>query len=372
MFKKAQRIQAKLKIGLSGPSGSGKTFSALRLANGISNKIAVIDSERKSASLYSDRFDFDVVDLEPPYTTEKYIEAIKAACKAGYEVLIIDSISHAWSGEGGILNQKEQLDARGGNSFTNWAKMTPKQERFVSAILHAPIHIICTLRSKQEYIIEQNDKGKQAPRKVGLAPVQREGFEYELTTMFDIAMNHEAETSKDRTGLFVDKITQISEETGKAFVEWLNAGAKPNEEHEKAAQKFFEENIQNKENNDHAKANTNAVVPKPNYKKDPPAKTEAITEPPALNTDEPLSPADEAQDKKQPPEKTAAPLPNNALGVYVMKGGKYNGTTLNKIKKEELIKYVTDCQKYQQDHNTKLPPEVEENIFYIKGYIGIA
>lgn len=227
MFKKAERKQIKLKIGITGPSGSGKTMSALRLTRGLvgpKGKIAFGDTENGSASLYSDKFDFDVVEIKPPYTVDKFISVVDSALKAGYDALVLDSISHQWKGEGGILNKKEQMDARGGNSFTNWGKLTPEQEKFLASILHSNIHIISTLRSKQEYIVEQNDKGKQAPRKVGLAPIQREGMEYEFTTVFDVAMNHEAETSKDRTGLFTDKVFQITEKTGEELAAWISSG----------------------------------------------------------------------------------------------------------------------------------------------------
>lgn len=220
-FKKAERSKVKLKIGISGPSGSGKTYSALRLASGMGKKIAVLDSEKGSASLYSDRFNFDVIEINPPYSVEKYLHVIELAAKEKYDVLIIDSVSHAWAGEGGLLNEKEKMDQRGGNSFANWAKMTPKQEKFISGIVHSDIHIICTMRSKQDYS-QDKENGKIKIQKVGLAPVQREGFEYEMTTVFDVAMNHECETSKDRTGLFVDKIFQITEKTGEAFISWLS------------------------------------------------------------------------------------------------------------------------------------------------------
>lgn len=223
LFKKAEKKKAKLRLGVTGPSGSGKTFSALRLATGFGGKIAVIDTEKGSASLYADKFEFDVLELEPPYAPERYIEAMNAAVQAGYDIIIMDSISHAWAGEGGLLNQKEQLDARGGNSFTNWAKMTPKQERFISALIGCPAHIIVTMRSKQEHV-QVSEGGKTKIQKVGLAPIQRDGFEYELTTVFDVAINHECEASKDRTGLFTDKIFKIDENTGKTFRQWLESG----------------------------------------------------------------------------------------------------------------------------------------------------
>ncbi len=232
-FKKAERTQAWLKIALTGPSGSGKTFSGLIIAAGIGKKIAVVDTENGSASLYADMdkgplagIIFDALELTPPYTIAKYVEAIEAAEKAGYDVLIIDSISHAWAGEGGLLDKKTALDARGGNSYTNWATITPEQERFKARILQADMHIICTMRSKQDYVLELNDKGKQAPKKVGLAPIQRDGMEYEFTTVLDIAMDHNAVASKDRTGLFDGQVFKPTKETGAKIMKWLRA-AKP-------------------------------------------------------------------------------------------------------------------------------------------------
>lgn len=226
-FKKAERKQIFLKLAITGPSGSGKTFSALRLATGLgkNKKIAVIDTENGSASLYSDRFEFDVLEIGPPYSVEKYIKAMQDAVNEKYDVLIVDSITHQWKGEGGILNKKEQMDARGGNGFTNWAKLTPEQEKFVATLLHSKIDLIATIRSKQEYAMATDDKGKAKVQKLGMAPIQREGMEYEFTTVFDVAMNHEAETSKDRTGLFADKIFQITEETGTTLDKWRSSGA---------------------------------------------------------------------------------------------------------------------------------------------------
>lgn len=224
LFKKAEKKKAKLRLGISGPSGSGKTYSALRLATGFNGKIALIDTEKGSASLYADKFNFDVLELSPPYSPERYIEAMNDAVKEGYDIIIMDSISHAWAGEGGILNTKEKMDARGGNSFANWAKMTPIQEKFIASLINCPAHIIVTMRSKQEHI-QVSEGGKTKIQKVGMAPIQREGFEYELTTVFDVAINHEAECSKDRTGLFVDKIFKITENTGIELKQWLESGS---------------------------------------------------------------------------------------------------------------------------------------------------
>jgi len=235
MFKKATKNAVYLKLAITGPTGSGKTYSALRLASGLSKKIAFIDTENGSASLYADKFDFSVIDLAPPFTSDKYIKAIQAAVDAGFEVVVIDSLTHAWAGDGGLLNKKESMDAKGGNSFTNWGAITKEDNSFRSSILQSKIHLIGTMRSKMEYVIEQNDKGKSAPRKLGLAPIQRDGIEYEFTTVFDIAMNHEASASKDRTGLYDGKFFQITEKTGEEIKKWL--GVMENIEEPKEAPK---------------------------------------------------------------------------------------------------------------------------------------
>jgi len=221
-FKKAERTQVKLKLALTGPSGSGKTYSALLLATGMGKRVALIDTENQSAALYSDLTPFDILPLEPPYTIQKYLAGIAASESLKYDVLIIDSISHAWAGDGGLLSKKEALDSRGGNSYTNWAGISKEHEVFKAALLAANIHIICTMRSKQDYVLEINDKGKQAPKKIGLAPIQRDGMEYEFTTVFDIAMDHKAIASKDRTGLFDGLIFKICEDTGKILLTWLS------------------------------------------------------------------------------------------------------------------------------------------------------
>lgn len=226
-FQRATRHATKIKLGIQGPSGSGKTLGALALATALSNKVALIDTENGSASLYGDRFTFDTLNLTPPYTSARYIEAITAAVEAGYEVIVLDSISHQWVGEGGILARKEELDARGGNSYTNWAKFTKEHESFKAAILNAPVHIVATVRAKQDYVVEQNDKGKSAPRKIGMAPVQREGMEYEFSIVFELQMDHRAMVSKDRTGLFESgvSIDLTKPDVVKRLSGWLASGA---------------------------------------------------------------------------------------------------------------------------------------------------
>lgn len=228
MFQPAVRKQAKIRLAITGPSGSGKTYSALLIASGIGDKIAVIDTENCSASLYAghnkDIKPFAVLELEPPYTINKYLQAIKAAEEEGFDVLIIDSITHAWAGEGGLLDKKTALDSRGGaNQFTNWKPITKEHEMFKSAILNSNIHVICTMRSKQDYQIE-SEGGKLIPKKLGLAPIQREGMEYEFTVVLDMAMDHNAVASKDRTSLFDGLIFTPTKQTGEMLKQWLESG----------------------------------------------------------------------------------------------------------------------------------------------------
>lgn len=233
LFRKAKRSNRKLKLALIGPSGSGKTMSALRILRGLGcKKIAVIDTENGSSELYEGlvlkeakklgAFEFDVAVMGAPFLVSKYLTAMKEAVDEGYDGVIVDSMTHAWAGEGGILSRKEALDQRGGNSFTNWGKLTPEQEALKNAVLTHPTHLICTMRTKTEYVVEQNEKGKSAPKKVGLAPVQREGFEYEFDVVFEIAMDHNASASKDRTNMFDNQFFKVTEETGKQLHDWLN------------------------------------------------------------------------------------------------------------------------------------------------------
>lgn len=228
-FRPATRQRVPLKLAITGPSGSGKTYGALMLAFGLAadGKVAVIDTENGSADLYAQLGQYDTLTLQPPFTTQKYIAAIRAAAQAGYAVLIIDSLSHAWAGEGGLLQQKEQKDARGGNSYTNWAEITKFHEQMKAALLGSPMHVIATMRSKQDYVIETDSRGKSVPRKIGMAPIQREGMEYEFTIVFDVAMNHEASASKDRTGLFDGKFVTLDRSHGEQLRAWLESGAEP-------------------------------------------------------------------------------------------------------------------------------------------------
>lgn len=227
MIRKAERRHAKLRLALVGPTGSGKTYSALQLAFGLGGKVGLIDTENGSGDLYADVGDYDIIQLEAPYTVQKYRDAIREFEDSGYGAIIIDSLSHAWVGEGGLLDKQGRIAAKGGNSYTAWREVTPDHNRFVEQILRSPAHIIATMRVKTEYVLETNDKGKQVPRKVGLAPVQRDGLEYEFTVVLDIEASHVATAGKDRTRLFDGWADRISPETGKKLLAWLNMGTEP-------------------------------------------------------------------------------------------------------------------------------------------------
>lgn len=226
-FEVASKDMAKIKVAMTGPAGAGKTLSALKFAKGLTKngRVGVVDSENGSASLYADQFPgwkYFVKKIEPPYTARKYLDALVEAEQAGMEALIIDSYTHVWAGEGGLLQQKEALDRRAGsNSFTNWAQITRVHEQLKGKILHSNMHIVATMRSKQEYILETNERGKQAPKKVGLKPIQREDMEYEFTLCFDIGMDHQYIVSKDRTNLFDGTVAMVDEKTGRAVADWL-------------------------------------------------------------------------------------------------------------------------------------------------------
>lgn len=227
MFRKAERRKAKLRLALTGPAGSGKTYSALLIAQGLGGKIAMIDTENGSGDLYADICDYDIETLTAPYSIQKYLEAIHEAETSGYDILIIDSLSHAWSGQGGLLDMHSQLtnSMKSGNSYVAWGKITPWQNRLIETMLSSNCHIISTMRSKTDYAMFQTDKGRTEIRKVGLAPVQRDGMDYEFTIVFDLSMEHTVTVSKDRTSLFDKQVFEITPETGKMLRQWLDSGA---------------------------------------------------------------------------------------------------------------------------------------------------
>jgi hypothetical protein len=222
-LRKATRKKAKIRLGLSAVSGGGKTYSAILIAKGLCgdlSKVAVIDTENGSADLYAHLGDFNVLPLTAPFTPERYIEAIRSCEKAAMEVIIIDSISHEWDGKGGCLEIVESL----GGKYQDWAKVTPRHQAFLEAIIHSPSHIITTVRRKQDYEMIK-DGNKIRIEKGGLKEITREGFEYELTINLELDTKHNANASKDRTGLFMGKPVFIpSEKTGELIATWCEQG----------------------------------------------------------------------------------------------------------------------------------------------------
>lgn len=221
-FQKAKRENVYVKILLNGSSGAGKTYSALLLAEGLTKKsggkIAAIDTENGRIRYYADEFDFDDIQLEAPYTPEKYIEAIDLAVESGYDTLIIDSTSHEWEY---LLDVHSKMS---GNSYTNWSKITPRHNNFNEKVLQSTIHIIATVRGKDEYALEDKN-GKKVPQKIGLGYKQRDGMEYEYTATFNIDQsNHVATVTKDNTHIFEGRFDVLTAKDGEALYEWANSG----------------------------------------------------------------------------------------------------------------------------------------------------
>lgn len=196
-FTRATKHESYLRMALIGPTGSGKTFSALSIATGLGERIAVIDTERGSARKYSDRFSFDVLELES-FAPTTYVEAITLAVIDGYDVVIVDSLSHAWIGKDGALEQVDRAAKRGGNSFAGWRDVTPQHNALVDALLGCRAHLIGTMRSKTEYVIEEDARGKKVPRKIGMAPIQRDGVEYEFDVVAELTIDHNLCVTKTR------------------------------------------------------------------------------------------------------------------------------------------------------------------------------
>lgn len=229
-FRKAVKHESKLRLAIAGPSGAGKTFTALRLAHGLGGSVAVLDTEHGAASKYADLFEFDTDPMEPPFHPRRYMDAIKDAVSGGYGVLILDSISHAWMGQGGLLEEVDKVAARmrTHNTFSAWKDITPIHQAFIESILQAPIHIIATMRSKQEYVLETNSKGRQAPKKVGMAPIQRDGMEYEFDVVMEMDLSNRGVVTKTRcpalTGGVFDK---PGEDVAAVLVDWLQGAPVP-------------------------------------------------------------------------------------------------------------------------------------------------
>ncbi len=231
-FKQAVREKLWGRIALEGPSGGGKTMTGMRIAMGMlspTGRLAVIDTEQKSARKYVGEYGikFDVDELDS-YEPQKYVASIKEAAKAGAEVLLVDSLSHAWFGKGGLLEQVDEAAKRmqNQNSFAAWKTGTPIQNELIDALLSFPGHVIVTMRTKTEYVLETNNKGKQVPKKIGMAAIQRDGMEYEFDVVATVTIDHDMVVTKTRCPIFVDAvINQAGEEFGQKYLGWLNIGA---------------------------------------------------------------------------------------------------------------------------------------------------
>ncbi|NBV34807.1 MAG: hypothetical protein EBR81_13730 [Proteobacteria bacterium] len=229
LFTKATKAEAKARVAITGPSGSGKTFSALTWAKVLAEggKVAVIDTERDSAKLYADRFEFDALSMSAPYHPDRIVEALKVAEDEGYAVVVIDSLTHFWNGAGGILELVDQAGAANrGNNFSGWKVATPIQQRMVDAILAFNGHIITTMRAKTEWSLEKDERGKLSPRKIGLAPQQRDGIEYEYTLFLEMDTEHRTIVGKTRCEALADKVFAPNNAVDGAdtFLNWLKAG----------------------------------------------------------------------------------------------------------------------------------------------------
>jgi len=232
-FRKATKEQSRLRLSIAGPAGSGKTFTALKIATEMATisggKIAVIDTERGSASKYSDLFEFDVLNLDD-FHPDNYVEAMKAAERAGYEFLIIDSTTHEWNGKNGILELHEAAvqKSRSKNSYTAWAEVTPLHQKFVDAILGSKCHVIASVRSKSDYVQDKNEQGKTEIRKVGMASIQREGMDYEYDVMIEMDLNHNGVVMKTRCNALDGKVfKRPGADLAQILNAWLSDGVEP-------------------------------------------------------------------------------------------------------------------------------------------------
>lgn len=239
-FKKAVKEQSKLRLAMGGIAGSGKTFSALKVASELSKlmraaklgdgRIAVLDSERGSASLYADKFEFDVCELDS-FSPLEYVARIKEAEEAGYDFIIPDSLSHAWAGKDGALAQKDQIAERSssGNSWTAWRTVTPKHDALIDAMLQSKAHVIATMRQKMEYIQDKNEKGQTEIKQVGLGFVQRDQIDFEFTLVGSIDVTHTLKISKTRVdGIDIgDQFEKPGEDFARKLWQWLTSGAAP-------------------------------------------------------------------------------------------------------------------------------------------------
>ena len=246
-FKKAQREQVRIKVSIAGPAGSGKTMSSILLAYGLTraefpniseeevwSKICLIDTESGSGSLYVGKQvgpthigQYNTIELKPPFEPQVFVDAIHVAEQHEVNVIIIDSLSHAWAGVGGALDQQGAIAARSGNSWTAWRTVTPQHNKLVDAMLQSSAHVIANMRAKMDYEQVVGDNGKKQIKAIGMGVIMKDGIEYEFTTSFMLDYQHNANATKDRTAMFDGKYFVIDANTGKQMYQWLSSGAAP-------------------------------------------------------------------------------------------------------------------------------------------------
>lgn len=240
LFQKATKKSARLRMALIGVAGAGKTYTALSIASHLGGRVAVIDTERGSASKYSDEFEFDVLEIES-YSPKTYIEAMQAAEDAGYDILIIDSLSHAWVGKDGALEQVDRAARRtqSGNNFGAWRDVTPMHNAMVDAMISSKCHIIGTMRAKTEYVQEKDPKsGRTTIRKVGMAPIQRDGLEYEFDVVADLDADNNFIVGKTRCSQLAGAVVnKAGKEVARTLKNWLSDGTRSEKNERKAAPK---------------------------------------------------------------------------------------------------------------------------------------
>jgi DNA polymerase III delta prime subunit len=229
MFAPAVKTESKLRMAIAGPSGSGKTYTALAVAAELvpGGRVAVIDTEHGSAAKYADLFKFDVAHAAPPYHPDGLIKLVTYAANNGYDVIIVDSTTHYWSGAGGVLDLKDDAERRmrNPNSYTAWKDVTPIHQRMVDALISVPAHVIVTMRSKQEYVLVEKN-GKQVPQKMGMAPIQRDGFEYEFDVMMDMDVKNVGHVTKTRCPALTDRdFVKPGADMAAILREWLTGAA---------------------------------------------------------------------------------------------------------------------------------------------------
>lgn len=230
MFQKATKKAVRARIALDGPSGSGKTWTGLTWATVFGKKIAAVDTERGSMSLYADKFDFNVIEMSPPFHPDRLIETIRSAEEGGYDVILIDSLSHFWDGEGGTLDIVDAAAQRAkGNSWAGWKSGTPVLRHLVDTMLGSDLHVIATMRSRTEWVLEEKERNGRTvtdPKRVGLAPVMRAGMEYEFTLVAELDLEHRMTISKSRADVLADQVIQPGRaaEAAEIFVAWANSG----------------------------------------------------------------------------------------------------------------------------------------------------